>query len=377
MRAAVIFFICSFFVPITSIAQELTAELYLKSGQNLVGTVQKESDLTLSQSIKFKARDTGLSKTYQPAEVFRLILPEEEIIYESVRTTTAKLEQPIERLAKVLVDGDIQLFKLQLQIEEKEIIKLSNNNFIFLIRKDNQLSRLERIELTRYRIKNPEVDKGYVQTYGIKEEYIGILKNVFKTCPSLFSKIDNTKFKAEDIISVIEAYQKRCASQPLSITIQEQSVKEVRKGISVGYRHLLTGGVDGKFSFAAGFFWDSFDPERSKRFSFLTGAEYQYFSGSEFFRNNEEDLEFHLIVIPVQTTFRIYQNTKSKIYLFFGSNFKLRSPDRFGRYSVLLDLDGGLGSYLGNYRLHLSWQQDFLTNTDPNGYLAIEFGYMF
>jgi hypothetical protein len=353
------------------------ATLQLVSGDQLEGFIRYDSDRDFQDGISFKASLDGSTSKYKANEVKRFNFLEDEMIFESVLSNTDLDKSYKNRIGRVLVDGDIQLFKIYLTGKEKKIIKKGSNDLIYVLRMPDKDYRLELIEQKRRQSEGLDL-------YQLKKEYIGLLKLAFKECPDIHAQIDRLSFKDKAMINTLQLYQ-QCKGELVNITVQKTSKKDIRQGLTAGYLRLYDGPGGASNGFSLGYFIDVFNPERSKRFSLLAGANYHFFTVDTeqiIIGPSRTVLEnVHGLGLLFQGTYRIYQSEQFTPYLSLGLHLKMQRAQAVGEdltaFVFIPSPDVGVGCYINRFRLHLSWQNERLTRPNPNKFLAFEVGYLF
>jgi len=178
------------------------AEIKLSNGEKLNGFINRVSEKELSLGVEFK---TILNKEekgtfYSSSDINSFsFASDEQHFYQVPYTLLNEKRQKVEalRMAKILVSGKTGLYFIYPQDEEiKRTRELNKKNAkIYFFNKDDQWHQLEVTETL--------LEPTQMVT---NERYKKVLAVVMNDCQSIESDIQNTPFKDEALINLVQKY---------------------------------------------------------------------------------------------------------------------------------------------------------------------------
>lgn len=188
--------------------------LILKSDSStLTGYVEKFSESSLSFGLKFKKSLEDIDHQKFPvADVEQVIFLTDSSIFHKVRythrTDTTRIVEY--RLAKKLLCGYADLYKLQLPNNELNIVFERTVTFVYIIKIDTNyytLEQRERLEGT---------------TYHLSRKYLGVLSSILKNDKTLKSKLPYLRFSDKQIVPLIKEFNTSHPEIPGKILIRKE-----------------------------------------------------------------------------------------------------------------------------------------------------------
>lgn len=236
----------------------------------LFGFIESTDNILLSRSVSFKDRKEASvsAQTFTPVDLDGFGFTESKHVFAPVEVV-----MPLDsgmmietRFAKVLVEGETSLYKLQLPKTEKREVNLKNNLYVYILKKDGGYTTLR-----QYESKTDNLIR-------LDKKYIGIIKALLSDCLNPLVDIqDKLQFRDKAMVDLIMKYN-ACKDPDVPSIVHEYIVKaEVRHGLEGQYGKIYEPGYDGAFSsntFSAGYYWDITRPERSRKLSESVGISY-------------------------------------------------------------------------------------------------------
>ncbi|MCI5083968.1 MAG: hypothetical protein MRY78_19880 [Saprospiraceae bacterium] len=332
-------FLCAF-TTLSAQRNYQKATITLLNGDTLSGFIEEQGSLELSQSVKFRITEEEKSRTYLPTELRSFRFATSGMKYESIRINSALDTTYKQRLAEVMIEGDVKLYKLQLPDQEKTVINNLQNIVAYYIRKDNKIHRLELIEKQVTGSNNT----GRSQTSNIEvREYVGVLKYLFSDCPAIYPKIDRLRFKDSAMESIVKDYAECTNQQVVEIDRIQPFKKKVEQSFGLAFLRPL-GSTSNDYGFMAGYYREISSLQRSSFISFLFGAGYTFISTEREALNVLYKDNFHMLTIPAHVNFRFNNNSSWTPFLTIGTTLKFLEVNNFERmlFAPSFDLGGGV-----------------------------------
>ncbi len=337
--ACCLIFLCAF-STLSAQSNYQKATIILLNGDTLSGFIEEQASLELSKSVKFRINKEEKSRTYLPTELRSFRFETSGMKYESIRINSALDTTYKQRLAEVMIEGDVKLYKLQLPDQEKTVINNLQNIVAYYIRKDNKIHRLELIEKQVTGSNNT----GRSQTSNIEvREYVGVLKYLFSDCPAIYPNIDRLRFKDSAMESIVKDYAECTNQQVVEIERIQPFKKRVEQSFGLAFLRPL-GSTSNDYGFMAGYYREISSLQRSSFISFLFGAGYTFISTEREALNVLYKDNFHMLTIPAHVNFRFNNNSSWTPFLTIGTTLKFLEVDNFERmqFAPSFDLGGGV-----------------------------------
>jgi len=176
----------------------MKARILKTDSSTITGFVKKTSESSLNYGVKFINSTTDNDiREFSITDIDQLIFLDDSTVFEQVKYENYKLTNNTVkineyRLAKKIVIGYADLYKLQLPENEWNIVFEHKNTFVYILKIDTNyyvLDQKEKLEGSDYRL---------------FKNYIGVLRYILKDYPKLTSNIQNLKFNDKQIIPLIE-----------------------------------------------------------------------------------------------------------------------------------------------------------------------------
>ncbi|MEJ8755768.1 hypothetical protein WG947_02065 [Pontibacter sp. H259] len=256
----------------------------IQNNDTIQGYIKSASDLELSKFIEFKPDlNTSSAVIYSPTDISEFHFTESKAHFASVKAEIIKgsVSQEADRFAKQLLRGYTNLYKLQLPEEEQATVLRRQYTFLYVLKKGS----------TYYTLGTYETQNGdIVRT---NKRYIGVLRVAFLDCETYVDNLDQLKFDDKSIITEVIKYN-TCRDQTQETTLVGTKIKPVVKhGPEVSMTKLytpenkinynldaFTPGYNNSsaYGFAAGYFWDITQPDKSRKYTGKLGVTLMYYA---------------------------------------------------------------------------------------------------
>jgi hypothetical protein len=264
------------------------ASLRLINGDSLLGFVQRLSESKMSKEIYFSLDKKGTNPTkYLPFNIKSLYFLEEKIYFEPVLYTfkADSVRKEEYRLAKVMLKGNCNLYKMQLPFKEQKIIFEEDNTFVYIVRKKGEDYVLDVTEKILNTPRNNAIPDGYKKD----NRYRNILWFVMSDVPSMKEKIDILKFNDKAITGIIKSYnthyQGDIASVDYQIEVKTQKKSLISVGIGIFQIRNKATSLDTIFSaIEIAYFRQKFNPELNEKMMLQYGLGFRRVGTSNFLR---------------------------------------------------------------------------------------------
>ncbi|MBN1758960.1 MAG: hypothetical protein JW863_11610 [Chitinispirillaceae bacterium] len=309
---------------------------------NLTGYVEMVSESKLSVQVHFKIRPDDSENLSVPVDDISYVLfTDDSSEYHRVKYTrrTDSTKTVEYRLAKKLLGGYADLFKLQLPGNEINIVFEHYNTYAYIVKIDTSyytMDMQEKLEGTRYTIR-----KGYV----------GVLKRLFMNDRKQLKNIEKIKMMDAKIIPLFDGLNR---AHP-DINRKVYCVKERRllyhsvyanAGITTGFDNVYFPGIE------AGYAMKINRPELSRKVYFEAGASMIKWFITEDARYAYRDTSYSITVLKLSTNALYYFNNRTIApFAGFGGAFVIGTEGLGlhlkeiigctvnGRYSVALNAE--------------------------------------
>jgi hypothetical protein len=311
------------------------------------GLLLKTDEVKLGQELQFKTSESSNAIIYTPGEIQSFSFSKEGFIFQAVEL---KLRQDssitkTNRFAKLILKGYTSLYKVQLADTELKTIFELNNNFVYVVQKNDVYHTLAQYESM--------IDDRH---FRLNKHYLGMLISLTSDCNSI--KIsENLAFEDSQIIEVISNYND--CIKPNTSKIYAYKVKFVKKhGVSFSYGTLVNFFSDNSSSNSSApsfaYFWDIADPSRSKNTSFFTGLNYMYLSYSFPSTNNKlSKVQEHYLKIPLLGQKNFYNKRQALPFINFGLTLQANTDNGLNYVDIVPFVNLGAGLYINKFRLSL------------------------
>ena len=349
MRLYLYITILCLLVSVSARAQRTDYEAgYIVTNSDTIrGLLLRTNEVKLGKEVKFKSSEASKVTTYIPAEIKSFSFDKDGFIFQTVELALRKdtILNKTNRFAKLLLSGYTSLYKLQLEDYELTAILEYNNDWVYILRKNNTFYTLGQFE--------SEIDP---QQYKFDKRYIPLLKSLTSDCSSI--KVNQSlRFEDSKIIEVVKSYND--CMEPNSSKSFSHKVKLIKKhGISVSYGSLVNFYYVKSFSNSnapsIGYFWDITNPSRSKNISLLTGINYMHLSYSLPAPNNKTiKIKEHYLKLPLIGQRNFYSKRNAVPFLNFGITLQANADYGFNYVDIVPFVDLGAGVYINKLRLSL------------------------
>ena len=326
---------------------DFEAGYVVKTNDTIRGFLLKTDEVKLGKELEFKTSETSKITTYTPEEITSFSFNKDGFIFQTVELTLRQdsVIKKTQRFAKLLLNGFTSLYKLQLEDSELRAIFELNNNYVYILQKNNVFYTLGQYETM--------ID---AQHYRLNKHYQGLLKSLTLDCSSM--KVpEQLEFRDAEIIDVVRTYNE-CIN-PNTSKIYSYKVKiEKKHGISVSYGTLVNFYYANSFSnsnaASVGYFWDIANPSRNKKTSLLTGFNYMHLSYLlPVTKTQTVKIKEHYIRMPLIGQRNFYGKRAAIPFLSFGVTLQANTDYGFNYVDIVPFVDLGAGVYINRFRLSL------------------------
>jgi hypothetical protein len=221
----------------------------------LRGYVEKESEGSLSYGLNYKIFPEDKEITRFPiSDIEQVVFLEDSTVFQKVRYIHRNMYDSLkiveDRLAKRLLTGYAELFKLQLHPEELNIILEQNNTFVYIVRIDTNYYLLEQ--------------KEYLEgiNYKLRKNYIGVLTYILRDHDKLRNMVTDLEFNDDEITSIIYSLNLEYSEIPSEVLyVREKMVINHGPSLSFGLLNNYDG-LEGSVyaaGYSAGFCYPEFN----------------------------------------------------------------------------------------------------------------------
>lgn len=325
----------------------------IQKRDTLYGLIDRVDELSLSQAVYFKPAPEAEAVRYTPADLqgFGFSKDNHHFVAVQVSLRKASVSLEVARFAKQLLKGHMNLYRVPLLKDEKENTYLKNNDFVFVVNKEEQFYTLAQYEFQL---------EGRV---GVNKRYIGTLRSLTSGCPEITQeKLDRLSFVEEEMISLISRYN-LCMNPAENQPQYAWKVKsQIRHGAKISYGKIMSGTtgrlITSSHAYSIGYFWDVTKPEQSRKFSQNLGVNYSYLHYGLYDRHHKESTQadMHLIRIPllIQYNFNAFTATKYKTYIQAGLSPQLSTNSTFNYIDIIPFVSLGAGVYTRKFNYFLA-----------------------
>lgn len=296
--------------------------------------VQRSPILSLGKVAKLKLRGESLYRSYTPETVTEYTLGRNQRTYRAVEVDLPSNQHggvrvPQKRFGEVLVDGEVQLIKINLDVNEYEPAAIGIESHMYLLREGDIELPLELTTIMVYEILNANPSR-----------FRNNLKFFARDCPIARQFAENAQFKDGDIMRVISDYV-NCKSLT-NVSLNEDKISGRLK-----LNHYIRGSVldirdqnynDRQLSVSIGYQGEASFTNQMRWLGVLLSAEYVYqsFRWQEQTNVQQSMIKSNLSMVfkPVQREFfelqvtgglSSYNATSSSFRSFFNNNYFLLS----------------------------------------------------
>lgn len=296
--------------------------------------VQRSPVLGLGKAARIKRKGENLFRSYSPETVTEYTLGRNQRTYRSVDVDLPSYRHggariPQKRFGEVLVDGDVQLIKINLDVDEYEPAAIGIEPYMYLLREDEVEISLELSTIMVYELLNANPSR-----------FRNNLKFFARGCPEALRFAEKAQFRDGDIMRVVSDYS-NCKS------LGNVSLNENRISGRLTLSHYLRGSVidirdqnynDRQLSLGIGYQGEAGFTNQMRWLGVLLSAEYVYQSFRWEDRTNVQQSmvksNLSMVFKPVQREFfeiqltgglSSYNATSSSFRSFFNNNYFLLS----------------------------------------------------
>lgn len=323
MRSLLFLFLLSFLSPSALDAQKKETDLVVfKDGSTKKGTVRREGGSGYTRAINFTERGADEAQKLSPGSVAEFTLAHNKRTY---RTVSAEIASPAKqgrkvlqnRFGEVLIDGDMQLIRVNLDGNEFDSKALGTEDYFYLLRQgDIELV----LELTTIVV--------YERLHANPSRFRNKLKFFVRDCEDVVEQARRADFNDASIMRVLRNYGE-CQH------FQEMEMNAGRIPSRVRYRHSVVATNlnmrdknydENQFTFGVNYEVEAAATNRMKWFGMIFSAGYVYntFRWEEQFNVAQSMVKgnISLAFAPVQTDdFSVQLTAGLSSYNAFDSSF--------------------------------------------------------
>lgn len=362
--------------------------LIKNNGLKIHGFVEKSSESSLNPKINFKENiDNKDIEVINVSEIKQILFLSDSSLYQTIKYNYKKDTLKISeyRLAKKLVDGYAQLFKLQLPDDELNIIFEKNNTYVYILFIEGNYYVLDQVEEIReikdntYNSNNLSYSK---PTYILKKNYQGLLNYLLREHADLQEKVWNLKFSDNQIALLINDLNKKYPDINRSLLLKKEKIVIIHGpevGLSLINSNKNSVGTGLNLGYKIGFIY----PHLSEKYITNIGVY------CNIYQTYIDQKKYLYIRIPVSGIYS-FNNKKISPYIGGGVSFyfyDILTTEQFtgetilyytNRISSVFLINGILGVKLFN-KLNIHIDKDFSPNLKlvPQNYLHLNLGYLF
>jgi hypothetical protein len=281
------------------------------------GYVEKVSESSLNSGLKFKTSPDEENFQILPVEELnQVIFLEDSTIFDKVKYShfidANGLKKINEfRLAKKMLDGYADLYKLQLPSDEWHIILEQENTFVYIVVIDTNYYLLEQKESMEE------------TTYRLHKKYKGVLSYILRDHEDLKSKLKKLKLNDNQIVPLINELNLKHSEITNKKLITKEKIK-ITHGPTVGYTVLNNfEGYDESYvyqklegsGYEIGYTASFTSPAVSEKISSDIGVYFEQLKFSDSYNNNYSS---SILKFPVNVT---YNFNNKRVSPFLGIGF--------------------------------------------------------
>ncbi|MFD2245739.1 hypothetical protein [Pontibacter ruber] len=327
----------------------------IRGNDTIPGFIERNAEADLGRSIKYKLlQNSDTKQEYLPSEISGFGFSPDSLWFEAVEVEIKDEAgfRKTRRFAKVILKGQVSLYKVQLQRAEYNPILLRDNTHVYVIKKDS----------TFYTLGQYEYQSGkYV---GLHKRYIGTLNYTLANCPDVIHNINSLRFDDRSITRLIREYN-RCASPETTIAEYTHKVKAVvRHGVEAGYTWRARPTDNYRLSgYSVGYFWEINNPDRGKRIAAKLGLSYAYLESGATVDNNELKHVSHTLKVPITAQYNLGTSPQATYLPFVYAGV---SPYFFLREKHMATLlTCGAGLYVRSIKITYAIEKEGLFKPSP------------
>ena len=249
------------------------AQITKTDSSTLSGYVERVSEGDVSRTIHFKKSIEDTQKTIIPiAEIDHVIFNDDaslfcRVPYVPFQDSTKKAEY---RLAKKLLGGYADLYKLQLPIEELHIVYAKTNTFVYIVKIDTVfyvLSQTEILDTSR----SDGVFEGYA--YKLHKKYVSVLEHILQPDDLHKRRLKKLKFTDNEIIPLIDDLNETHPEIARKTFFKKEKIA-VNHAMSAGFVTPFGPNTSPFFGFEIGYLVKLCQPSLSEKFVSEIGISY-------------------------------------------------------------------------------------------------------
>lgn len=353
-------------------AQKHSSDLVVfADGRTKKGTVRKNGASGYGRAIRFTERGGDDAQRLSPASVSEFTIAHNGRTYRSV---TAEIPDPAQsgrpvlqqRFGEVLVDGDIQLIRVNLDGNEYEAKALGTENYFYLLRQDDVELVLELTTIVVYE-----------RLHANPSRFRNKLKFFVRGCEDVVEQARRADFNDASIMRILRNYGE-CEH------LQQVEINAGRIPSRIRYRHSIVASNlnmrdmnydENQFSFGVSYEIEAAATQRMKWFGMLFSAGYVYhsFRWEEQFNVAQSMIKgnISLALAPVhQENFTVQLTGGLSNYNAFDSSFNSFFSNNYFLLST------GLRVRHNNISAHLNYEHmPNQVKEQPGNILAMGIGY--
>ena len=301
--------------PVLEAQKKSTDQVVFKDGTVKRGTIRKDGASGYTRTVRFTERGAGEARSLSPSSVFEFTLGSNKRTYRSV---TAEIADPKqggrkllqERFGEVLIDGEMQLIRVNLDGNEFDSKALGTEDYFYLLRQDDVELVLELTTIVVYE-----------RLHANPSRFRNKLKFFVRGCDDVVEQARRADFNDASIMRVLRNFGE-CQN------FQEMEMNAGRIPSRIRYRHSVVASNlnirdmnydENQFSFGINYEIEAAATQRLKWFGMIFSAGYVYNS----FRWQEQfNVGQSMIKGNVSFAFAPVQQEKFSVQLLAGmSNY--------------------------------------------------------
>ena len=265
-------FVICLFVPSLQAQKRSTDLVVFADGSTKTGSVRKDGVSGYGRAIRFTERGADDAQRLSPASVFEFTIASNGRTYRSV---TVEIPDPAQRglpvsqqrFGEVLIDGDMQLIRINLDGNEYEAKALGNENYFYLLRQDDVELVLELTTIVVYE-----------RLHANPSRFRNKLKFFVRGCEDVVEQARRADFNDASIMRILRNYGE-CEH------LQQVEISAGRIPSHIRYRHSVIASNlsmrdmnydENQFSFGISYEIEAAATQRMKWFGMLFSAGYVY-----------------------------------------------------------------------------------------------------
>lgn len=269
MNKLLTFFLCICCFTNLSFAQNFEpGTLFLSSGTQKKGLIERTTLENTSKEIRFKSNDTATIETFIPERLSSFIYEKDQVIFESVvfdyfEQNDEKKKVQATRFAKVLVSGEVSLLKVLLLPSEYDAQAFESKAQLYLLKKEGEYTQIDRLQI--------KFVNGQSRA---SKRYKGLLTYVMNECADISKLAARTEFNDLAMIKIVKEYHNCIGKSTTVETYNANAEKAISHHVTIGGLLIKDDFLDKPFGMHVGYAASFFNPELSKRIGTTFGLDF-------------------------------------------------------------------------------------------------------